>query len=271
MSKEFWNKTCYAVWDKIWKLTIIEKQYRWRMVTRKCVCECGNISYKRSNVLNRDGANAMCTFCTHKKIREDKHICDKRFYKTYQGIKSRCWKKKNYEDVKCKWNTYEEFYNDMYESYVEHVKKYGEKQTTIDRINYNWDYCKENCRRADYRTQLDNRSNTVYIEYKWEKHTPLERSKKLWVPRGLIYWRLHKWIPFEHTVLYWTKGVDREISSYRWEYKTLKEWAVYFWISKYAFMKHRRKLKNTWLCFEEIIDKIIDECNKQKRLDNNNN
>lgn len=53
----------------------------------------------------------------------------------------------------------------MYESYLKHVKEYGEKNTTIDRIDTNKGYYKENCRWATLQEQDDNRSNTVYVYY----------------------------------------------------------------------------------------------------------
>lgn len=52
--------------------------------------------------------------------------------------------------IKCLWNSFEEFYNDMVDSYIEHWEKYwfNKKWTQLDRINNDWDYCKENCRRV---------------------------------------------------------------------------------------------------------------------------
>jgi hypothetical protein len=75
------------------------------------------------------------------------------FYKVWENIKTRCTAKKgpkyhNYaaRGIKSLWVSFEEFKNDMYESYLEHKEKYGQRNTTIDRIDPNGHYCKENCR-----------------------------------------------------------------------------------------------------------------------------
>ena len=49
------------------------------------------------------------------------------------------------------------FKNDMYDSYLEHCKLKWEKNTTIDRINVNLWYNKENCRWADWVIQANNK------------------------------------------------------------------------------------------------------------------
>ena len=45
----------------------------------------------------------------------------------------------------------------MYDSYIKHVKEYWEKDTTIDRINWNLWYYKENCRWATVKEQAMNK------------------------------------------------------------------------------------------------------------------
>ena len=47
----------------------------------------------------------------------------------------------------------------MYESYLEHCNQYWERQTTIDRIDVDWDYCKENCKRSTFDEQNHNKRN----------------------------------------------------------------------------------------------------------------
>ena len=57
--------------------------------------------------------------------------------------------------IKFLWNSFEEFRDDMHESYLEHVKKFG-KNTSIERIDVNGHYCKGNCRWATAKEQSEN-------------------------------------------------------------------------------------------------------------------
>ena len=81
-----------------------------------------------------------------------------RAYKFYGG-----------KGVKCLWSSFEEFKNDMYESYLEHCKKFGEKETQIDRIDTNGHYCKENCRWVIRKEQDNNKVDTIYIDVAGQK------------------------------------------------------------------------------------------------------
>lgn len=95
-----------------------------------------------------------------------------RFYNTFFNIKDRCNNpksvgKKYYYDkgIKCLWSSFEDFKKDMYESYLKHIKDFGEKNTTIDRLESSKNYYKENCRWATYQEQAKEKVGRTELVY----------------------------------------------------------------------------------------------------------
>lgn len=100
----------------------------------------------------------------------------------YSGMRNRCTNlntpnSKVYGDrgIKCEWKSYKDFREDMYDSYIEHIKIFGRKNTTIDRINNNSNYCKQNCRWATIKEQNRNKRNVIIFN----NETTPEASKRL--------------------------------------------------------------------------------------------
>ena len=81
--------------------------------------------------------------------------------------------------IKVEWQNLEDFKRDMLVSYEKHLKRHGEKNTTIDRIDNNKNYCKENCRWATKKQQIANQSprQKIKIEYAGQLKTLEEWCK----------------------------------------------------------------------------------------------
>lgn len=167
-------------WSKFWeRITLWEQNYE-KGSKELCQCSCWKIKFvARTHLVS--WVSTMCVNCANRK-RNIKHWFAKhnnhdRIYKIYIWIRDRCNREKSWEYhrywwrwIKCLWNTFEDFKNDMLESYEEHCKNYWVKQTTIDRIDNDWNYCKDNCRRATYKEQAkDNylKKRTLFNKLKW--------------------------------------------------------------------------------------------------------
>ena len=107
-------------------------------------------------------------------------LCKSALYKKYKHAEERCRpnyrKSCNYyhRGIKFLRNSFEEFYKDMHESYEKHCKEYWAENTTLDRIDNDWHYCKENCRRATCKEQSMNRRSCHKFIYKWIEYKTLK-------------------------------------------------------------------------------------------------
>lgn len=163
----------------------------------ECICDCGKTCYVKGAQL-RSGITKSCG-CLHSDLlvnRNNKHgLSKKRIYKIYKGIKRRCLNAtcqdyKNYGGRGIKicdeWigdNGVERFYKWSLENgYAENL--------SIDRIDVNGDYCPENCRWADLKTQANNKRTNHEIEWNGEVHTLTEWSKITGIKASTIEARL---------------------------------------------------------------------------------
>lgn len=133
----------------------------------RCSCACGGEKIVMGSNL-REGHTGSCGCLIKEKLntglRYIHGVSKTRFGHIFKQIVARCnkeyatsWNRYGAKGIKCEWESLEEFKNDMYDSYVKHVREFGEKQTTIDRINSNDDYKASNCRWATLKEQANNK------------------------------------------------------------------------------------------------------------------
>lgn len=161
-----------------------------------CKCDCGTIkSILGKNI--RKGHTKACG-CLNKTI----NIKYRRFYNIYCGIKGRCNTKSNTKyymyggrGIKNLWKSFEEFKDDMYESYLEHIKEFGEKETTIDRTNNNGNYEKNNCRWRTGKEQCNNTRRNRLLTFNKQTITLTQWARKLNIKRSTLSNRINtlKW------------------------------------------------------------------------------
>ena len=126
----------------------------------ECLCDCGNIVKRNYQSLNRKNIKrSNCGCISGNSINKENHgLSRTRTHNTWSGMKQRCLDKNhstytNYgqrgitiEDDR--WLDFENFYEDM-----------GERPEgmTLDRIDNDRGYCKDNCRWANPVVQSNNR------------------------------------------------------------------------------------------------------------------
>ena len=143
-------------------------------------------------------------------------------YKIWKGMKTRvtypnidCADRYSKRGISCsdEWlESFEAFYNDMGpcpEGY------------SLDRIDVNGNYCKENCRWADIYTQAQNKEFNKLYTYNGETHVLKEWSRILNFNYGTVYGRISKGMSFEEAIQEDPYG---KLIEFNGEKHNLKDW-----------------------------------------------
>lgn len=132
-----------------------------------------------------------------------------RFYQIWCSMKQRClypkhnrFKSYGGRGIKIcdEWLDFDKFYRDTHESYQKHCTKYGERNTTIDRIDSNGNYTKENCKWNTLWNQNLNRTNNHLITYNGETKPLTQWEREKGFKRGVIQSRLMRGWSIENTL-----------------------------------------------------------------------
>ena len=163
-----------------------------------CKCDCGNTCLVESQCLSK-GVTRSCGCLKIESDRTNKnHLrhgkSKTRLYKIWVDIKRRCddslRKAYKYYGGKgityCKeWQQFEPFYEwSMNNGYKDNL--------SIDRIDYNGNYCPENCRWVDSFVQANNTSRNHYITYKNKTLTVAQWAREIGINRSVLNDRINK-------------------------------------------------------------------------------
>ncbi len=167
----------------------------------KCKCDCGNITTVRRDHL-KSGTTKSCgcfhSECARKLVVElntTHNLSNTKLYKIWDGMKDRCDNPeshyyKNYGGrgiIIC-----DEWKNDFISFYNWAMNNGYSKDLTIDRIDVNGNYCPQNCRWVDMKTQCRNRRSNVIVEYEGKKMCLIEAAEKVGINPAILYYRYHK-------------------------------------------------------------------------------
>jgi len=129
-------------------------------------------------------------------------------YSIYCNIKTRCYNvnRPEYKNYWWRWIYMSDRWlgSHWFNLFCEDMWPKPSKHHSIDRIDVNWNYCKDNCRRATLKEQALNKRNS--IKYNWE--SVIDAEKRLWLSRWTIKNRIKRWWTMEEsfTIAKWIKN-----------------------------------------------------------------
>lgn len=169
----------------------------WRLV-----CDCGGEAFGLAGELEC-GTPRSCG-CLHvetaraqgKNNGSHGGTADKdRLYNVWAGMKQRCYDVnfEKYSDYGARGITICDEWRDDYAAFREWSLANGhDKSLTIDRIDNDKGYSPDNCRWADRFVQMNNRRNTVWVEYQGERITLSNAARACGINRMTLWDRAKK-------------------------------------------------------------------------------
>lgn len=169
-------------------------------------CDCG--VEKEMRIDGFKGGHSKSCGCYGRKVSLEARIKAKtthgmsntRFYRIFQGMKYRCESRNcphyagyGERGIRVEWDTFESFRDDMYKSYLTHCEKNGGKNTTINRIDNDGNYCKLNCEWSTVKFQARNRRTSRRLSFRGEIKTLAEWSEITGISRNVIESRLDRY------------------------------------------------------------------------------
>lgn len=198
-----------TVGKKYGMLTAIDKTYPLGGKTSFIMkCDCGKIKTIRTGDI-LSGRTKSCG-CYRRHFYEEKQnnpnyrhgfgSSYNPFYRVFLGIRQRCENANNNSfidygcrGISCEWISFVSFKNDMYESYLEHSKSHN-GDTTIERIDNEGNYCKDNCKWITKGEQSLNKRSSRILKIFGEEKTLSQWSDKYGVGTTVISRRIeHGW------------------------------------------------------------------------------
>lgn len=159
----------------------------------------------------------------------------------FSSIKRRCNNKKqqNYylyggRGIKCLWKSFEDFLIDMGQQPV---------GMTIDRIDNNGHYCRENCRWATLKEQANNKRNNVKFIYRQKEYTLTELARKFKIEPKTVFYRYYKNNSFEKI---FSKQVKNKEYFKKRNGKIIKDWKTGKYIKKDLAKKYELDIQRIY-------------------------
>lgn len=114
----------------------------------------------------------------------------------WHAMQNRCNDPENYQyhryggrGIKIQWASLDEFRKDMIGQFKE---GYAQGKTTIERINNDGNYCKDNCRFATHVEQSNNTRRNVFFDFEGQKQTLAQIARAKNINYKMLWKRVNK-------------------------------------------------------------------------------
>ena len=152
--------------NRLTALTLSDKSH-YQADYWNCLCDCGNSVVLLTRQIIKGNVKSCGCLLRESSVRVGKNNTTHGFhgtrqYQTWSGMKARCNNQKNDAYVNyggrgisydARWENFEEFWEDMSKGYSDNL--------TLDRIDPNGNYTKENCRWVDSYLQAINKNTPI--------------------------------------------------------------------------------------------------------------
>lgn len=234
IGKDFWY------FKVVWWPVFQNKEKLW-----VCICECGNKFYRASRMFSRHKRCVECKWITLKENPPNKThwLSNIPEYRIWVEAKYRCIKPQNawYKWYWWRWITMSEEWIKSFDTFIKDMWYRPSSKHSIDRIDVNKWYCKENCKWSTNEEQANNKRITRYYNGK----TLREISNETGINYKTLRDRTDTMgLSIEEAI---TKE-NRYFRKYSW--KTINEWCLLFGIKYTSFY---RMAKKKWWYDDTII------------------
>lgn len=181
----------------------------------------------------------------HKDCDHFNHMSDPIFYTRWKNMRDRTTNTKKKEADRYvnrginsdEFKYFIDFYDALYPSWVEMRKKYPANEISLDRIDNDKSYTKDNCRWVYYKDQYKNMSTNKFLKVMYpDGSIEYARCACAWCrDHGFNPW-------FVETVF--KRVHDRNKEGYRFEYITQEEYENYNILNQYELMDDEISLEN---------------------------
>ena len=187
------------------RLKVLKEIKKGKYIFYTCLCECGTIKDIRKTTYDKMVFSCGCLRKELNRLQAKKNIkhgkCGTTEYKIWQNMKSRCnntnvAEYKNYGGrgikISKEWDSFENFFKDMgYRPSLLH---------TLDRIDNDKGYNKNNCRWVTGDIQHNNKRSNKYYELDGERKTIYQWANKLRIKPNTLVYRLRRGKPFKEAI-----------------------------------------------------------------------